>query len=292
MRLVTFVAAGQRRLGALRHDDVVDLNRVDPTLPNDLVALLEGGAGALERARRALAGSSSSSAAVWPLAAAKLLAPIPRPPKIICVGRNYRDHVAETAAVGLPPMEKPSIFVKVSSAVIGPGEPIVHPPTTQQLDYEGELAVVIGQRSKAVPREQALRCVAGYTIFNDVSARDLQFSKNGGVSLGKNFDTSAPMGPYLALTDELPDPARLSLKTYVNGELRQDANTRDLIFDIPTIIGFLAQQLTLEPGDVIATGTPAGVGFARKPPVWLKPGDTVRVEIDGLGVLENPVVAG
>lgn len=292
MRLVTFTATGGRRLGALRESDVVDLNRADPTLPPDLVALLEGGAAALARAHHGAARAEPGSAAVHALAAVKLLAPIPRPPKIVCVGRNYADHVAEAAQVGLPPMEKPSVFIKVSSAVVGPGEPIVHPTTTRQLDYEGELAVVIGRRVKGVARDQALDCVAGYTIFNDVSARDLQFSKSGGVSLGKNFDTSAPMGPYLALTDELPDPSRLALRTYVNGDLRQHANTRDLIFDIPAIIAFLAEQLTLEPGDVIATGTPAGVGFARKPPTWLKPGDTVRIEIDGLGALENPVVAG
>lgn len=288
MRLVTFLADGEQRAGALRGDIVVDLKRADPALPASVVGLLEGGAAALERAR--LAVERASGAAVRPLTAVKLLAPIPRPPKIICTGRNYADHVAEAATVGLPAPEKPSIFFKVSSVVIGPGEPIVHPTTTQQLDYEGELAVVIGRRAKGLSPSAALACVAGYTIMNDVSARDLQFAKSGGIGLGKNFDTSAPLGPYIALTDELPDARDLRLRTYVNGELRQDARTSMLIFDIPTIISFVSQQLTLEPGDVIATGTPAGVGFARKPPVWLKAGDVVRIEIDGLGVLENPVV--
>ncbi|MBI2321151.1 MAG: fumarylacetoacetate hydrolase family protein [Chloroflexi bacterium] len=258
-------------------------------MPSDVVALLEGGAAVLDRARRAVA--AAAGAAVQPLAAVKLLAPIPRPPKIICVGRNYADHAAEAAAVGLPPTDRPSIFVKVSSTVIAAGEPIVHPRTTEQLDYEGELAVVIGRRAKDVAKGDALSYVAGYTIFNDVSARDLQLAKSGGVTLGKNFDSAAPMGPYLVLTDEVPDPTKLTLRTYVNGEQRQHASVSGLIFDIPTIIAFLTQQLTLEPGDVIPTGTPAGVGFARKPPTWLKPGDVVRVEIDGLGVLENSVIA-
>ena len=189
MRLVTYLVDGERRVGALRDREVVDLNRADATLPIDVVALLEAGAATLERARRAVASAAADSAAVQSLEAVKLLAPIPRPPKIVCVGLNYADHVAEAAAHGRPPMEKPSVFVKVSSAVIGPGEPIVRPTTTQQLDYEGELAVVIGQRVKGVQREQAMACVAGYTIFNDVSARDLQLGKDGGIIVGKNFET-------------------------------------------------------------------------------------------------------
>ncbi|MBI3976926.1 MAG: fumarylacetoacetate hydrolase family protein [Chloroflexi bacterium] len=291
MRLVTFAVEGGSRVGALRDDEVVDLHRADPDLPGEIVALLQGGAAALRRVAQAVAGARTGSPAVYPLAGVRLLAPVPRPPKILCVGRNYADHAAEVVAAGAPPTERPSIFVKVSSAVIGSGEPIVHPTTTQQLDYEGELAVVIGRRAKAVSREQALDHVAGYTIFNDVSARDLQFSKSGGITIGKNFDTAAPMGPWIVLTDEIPDPANLRLRTSVSGELRQDASTRDLIFDVPAILSFISQQLTLEPGDVIATGTPAGVGFGRKPQVWLKPGDTVRIEIDGIGALENPVGA-
>ena len=292
MRLVTYLVDGERRVGALRDREVVDLNRADATLPIDVVALLEAGAATLERARRAVASAAAESAPVQSLEAVKLLAPIPRPPKIVCVGLNYADHVAEAAAHGRPPMEKPSVFIKVSSAVIGPGEPIVRPTTTQQLDYEGELAVIIGQRVKGVQREQTMACVAGYTIFNDVSARDLQLGKDGGIIVGKNFDTSAPMGPYVALTDELPDPTGLGLRTWVNGEQRQDSNTRNLIFDIPFIISYISRQLTLEPGDVIATGTPSGVGLGMDPQVWLQPGDTVRIEIDGLGALENPVAQG
>lgn len=287
MRLVTFLAAGEQRAGALVDDRVIDLNQADPELPSDVLTLLRGGGAALELARRA--SSTAPAAATRPLDAVRLLAPIPRPPKIICIGLNYADHAAEA---GLEIPARPSVFLKASSTVIGPGEPIIRPPTTQQLDYEVELAVVIGQRCKAVPREAAMGAVAGYTILNDVSARDLQFAKDGGIILGKNFDTSAPMGPWLALVDEIPDPGDLNLRTWVNGELRQNGATRNLIFDIPFIISFLSQQLTLEPGDVIATGTPAGVGLGRRPPVWLQPGDTVRMEIDGLGVLENRVSAG
>jgi 2-keto-4-pentenoate hydratase/2-oxohepta-3-ene-1,7-dioic acid hydratase in catechol pathway len=290
MRLVTYLYDGERRAGVLLNDRVLDVNGADPALPSDLIALLEGGMGLLDRLRRAGESTPPGSPALRPLAEVRLLAPIPRPGKILCIGRNYADHVSEAASVGLSPMEKPSVFIKVSSAVIGPGDSIVRPTTTDQLDYEGELALVIGRRAKSVTREEALGYVAGYTIVNDVSARDLQFSKDVGISLGKNFDTALPMGPYLALADEVPNPGNLDVRTYVNGELRQDSNTHNLIFDIPHIIWYLAHQLTLEPGDVIATGTPSGVGFAMKPPLWLQPGDVVRVEIEGLGALENPVV--
>jgi 2-keto-4-pentenoate hydratase/2-oxohepta-3-ene-1,7-dioic acid hydratase in catechol pathway len=288
MRLVTVLAAGQPRLGALLDDSVVDLNRADPALPADALALLQGGPPLLDRARRALGSAISERGAALPLAGVKLLAPIPRPPKIVCIGLNYADH-AEEAELAIP--ARPSVFLKAPSTVIGPGEPIVRPPTTEQLDYEIELAVVIGQRAKLVPRERAMGCVAGYTILNDVSARDLQFAKDGGIILGKNFDTASPTGPSLVLTDEVPDPTTLRLRTWVNGQLRQDGDARNLIFDIPAIISFLSRQLTLEPGDVIATGTPAGVGLGMKPQSWLQPGDTVRMEIDGIGTLENPIVA-
>jgi 2-keto-4-pentenoate hydratase/2-oxohepta-3-ene-1,7-dioic acid hydratase in catechol pathway len=286
VRLVTFLASDQPRLGVLLDDGVLDLNQADSALPTDALALLQAGPPLLDRARRAQDGAPPRHRAVLPLAEVKLLAPIPRPPKIVCIGVNYADHAAE-AGRSIP--ARPSVFLKAPSTVIGPGAPIVRPPTTEQLDYEIELAVVIGQRAKVVPRERAMDCVAGYTILNDVSARDLQFAKDGGIILGKNFDTACSTGPCLVLTDELPDPTALRLRTWVNGQLRQDGNTRNLIFDIPAIVSFLSQQLTLEPGDVIATGTPAGVGLGLKPPVWLQPGDTVRMEIDGIGILENPV---
>ena len=292
MRLVTYLASPddgrEARVGVLLDDTIVDLRGADPELPPDVLGLLRADPSTLERARRVVADAATNpnAATLVPLSDARLLAPIPRPPKIVCIGVNYADHAAE-AGRDLP--AKPSVFLKAPSTVVGPGEPIVRPPTTQQLDYEIELAVVIGRRATAVSRDRALEHVAGYTILNDVSARDLQLAKDGGVIMGKNFDSAAPMGPYLALADEIPDPTNLRLRTWVNGELRQDGNTRTLIFDVPAIISFLTQQLTLEPGDVIATGTPAGVGLGMRPQVWLQPGDAIRMQIDGLGTLENPV---
>jgi 2-keto-4-pentenoate hydratase/2-oxohepta-3-ene-1,7-dioic acid hydratase in catechol pathway len=286
MRLVTYhgkhAADARPRAGVLVEHGVVDVNGADAALPADVLGLIQGGPAVLERAKQATAGASAA-----PLVEITLLAPLPRPPKIVCIGVNYADHAAE-AGRALP--RWPSVFLKAPSCVVGPGDPIVRPPTTEQLDYEVELAVVIGKQAKSVPREQALEYVAGYTIMNDVSARDLQFDKDGGIILGKNFDTSAPLGPCITLVDELPDPSNLAIRTWVNGTLRQDGHTHNLIFDVPAIIAFLTQQLTLEPGDVIATGTPAGVGLGMHPQVWLQPGDTVRMEVDGIGVLENRVV--
>jgi len=287
MRLVTFLAVNRPRLGALLDDAVLDLNAADSALPADMLSLIRGGPSLLEQARRSVESATPTSRGALPRSEAKLLAPIPRPPKIVCIGVNYADHAAE-AGRELPP--RPSVFLKAPSTVIGPGEAIVRPTTTERLDYEVELAVVIGKTAKRVSRDEALGYVAGYTILNDVSARDLQFAKDGGIILGKNFDTSAPTGPAITLVDELSDPSNLGIRTWVNGELRQNGNTHTLIFDVAAIIAFLTQQLTLEPGDVIATGTPAGVGLGMRPQVWLQPGDTIRMEVDGIGVLENPVV--
>ena len=287
MRLVTYRLHdgpdAAPRAGALVGEQVVDLLAANPTLPADVLGLIQGGPAVLEHARAA-----ALSGLGRPLADVQLLAPIPRPPKIVCIGVNYADHAAE-AGRALP--RWPSVFLKAPSCIVGPGDPIVRPPTTEQLDYEIELAVVIGRRAKSVPREVAMAYVAGYTIMNDVSARDLQLGKDGGIILGKNFDSSAPLGPAVTLVDEIPDPSHLRLRTWVNGELRQDGNTHTLIFDVPAIIAFLTQQLTLEPGDIIATGTPAGVGLGMSPQTWLQPGDQIRMEIDGIGVLENPVIA-
>jgi 2-keto-4-pentenoate hydratase/2-oxohepta-3-ene-1,7-dioic acid hydratase in catechol pathway len=286
MRLVTCRIDDEPRAAALVEQEgeqgVVDLHAADPVLPADVLGIIQGGPALLDRAREA-----ADSGLPRPLADMTLLAPIPRPPKIVCIGVNYADHAAE-AGRAIP--RWPSVFLKAPSCIVGPGDPIVRPPTTEQLDYEIELAVVIGKQAKSVTRDDAMQYVAGYTIMNDVSARDLQLGKDGGIILGKNFDSSAPLGPALALVDEIPNPNNLRLRTWVNGELRQDGNTRTLIFDVPAIVAFLTQQLTLEPGDVIATGTPAGVGLGMKPQVWLQPGDTVRMEIEGIGVLENRVV--
>jgi 2-keto-4-pentenoate hydratase/2-oxohepta-3-ene-1,7-dioic acid hydratase in catechol pathway len=213
-------------------------------------------------------------------------APVPRPAKLICIGLNYRDHAAES---NMPIPERPVVFSKFSTAVIAPGEAVVVPATSQQVDYEAELAVVIGRRAKNVPRDQAYNYVLGYTAFNDVSARDFQFA-DGQWQRGKSCDTFAPMGQTIVSTDVITDPHKLSIKLILNGQTMQDSNTDQLIFGVPELIEFLSETITLEPGDVIATGTPPGVGFARKPPVFLKPGDEMVVEIEGIGSLNNPVV--
>ncbi|HEY0730719.1 MAG TPA: fumarylacetoacetate hydrolase family protein [Pyrinomonadaceae bacterium] len=214
-------------------------------------------------------------------------APVPRPGKLICIGLNYRDHAKES---NMPLPEKPVVFSKFSSAVIAPGEPVVLPATSRQVDYEAELAVVIGRRAKNVSADRAYDYVLGYTAFNDVTARDFQFA-DGQWQRGKSCDTFAPMGQTIVTTDTIPDPHRLSIKLTLNGEVMQDSNTDQLIFGVPRLIEFISESITLEPGDVIATGTPPGVGFARKPPVFLKPGDEMEVLIEGMGGLGNPVVA-
>lgn len=214
-------------------------------------------------------------------------APVPRPGKIICIGLNYRDHAAES---NMPLPEKPVVFSKFSSAVIAPGEPVVLPSTSTQVDYEAELAVVIGRHAKHVRADRAYDYVLGYTAFNNVSARDFQFA-DGQWQRGKSCDTFAPMGQTIVTTDTIRDPHKLSIKLVLNGQTMQDSNTDQLIFGVPALIEFLSQTITLEPGNVIATGTPSGVGFARKPPVFLKPGDRMEVLIEGMGGLGNPVVS-
>jgi len=214
-------------------------------------------------------------------------APVPRPGKLICIGLNYRDHAAESNMT-IP--KQPIVFSKFSTAVIAPGEPVVLPATSEQVDYEAELAVVIGRRAKDVSAAHALDYVLGYTCFNDVSARDFQFA-DGQWQRGKSCDTFAPMGPTIVTGDEVGNPHKLSIKLILNGQAMQDSNTDQFIFGIPELIEFLSQTITLEPGDVIATGTPPGVGFARKPPVFLKPGDKMEVVIEKVGTLNNPVVA-
>ena len=220
-----------------------------------------------------------------PASDAYWFAPVPRPGKLICIGLNYRDHAKESN-MALP--EKPVVFSKFSSAVIAPGEPVVLPLTSQQVDYEAELAVVIGRYAKNVSRDRAYDYVLGYTAFNDVTARDFQFG-DGQWQRGKSCDTFAPMGQTIVTTDVITDPHKLSIKLVLNGEVMQDSNTDQLIFGVPQLIEFISQTITLEPGDVIATGTPAGVGFARKPPVFLKAGDRMEVLIEGMGGLGNPV---
>jgi acylpyruvate hydrolase len=214
-------------------------------------------------------------------------APVPRPGKVICIGLNYRDHAAESK-MQIP--EKPVVFSKFSSAVIAPGESVTLPSSSTQVDYEAELAVVIGRRAKNVPAARAYDYILGYTCFNDVSARDFQFA-DGQWQRGKSCDTFAPMGPSIVTSDAIPDPHCLSIQLLLNGKAMQDSNTDQLIFRVPALIEFLSQTITLEPGDLIATGTPAGVGFARHPPVFIQAGDKMEVVIEKVGRLSNPVAA-
>lgn len=216
-----------------------------------------------------------------------LLAPIPRPPKFICVGLNYRDHAAESR-MEIPKV--PTIFNKFPSVVIGPGEPIVLPKVSAKPDYEAEFAFVIGRGGRYIPAARAMEHVFGYTIVNDVSARDFQTATTQWL-MGKTFDTFAPTGPWIVTKDEIADPHALAISLEIGGETLQRSNTRELIFKIPELVEYISQVVTLEPGDIIATGTPSGVGFARKPPRWLKPGDEVIVRIQGIGELRNLVVA-
>jgi 2-keto-4-pentenoate hydratase/2-oxohepta-3-ene-1,7-dioic acid hydratase in catechol pathway len=222
-----------------------------------------------------------------PLSEVALLAPIPRPPKFICVGLNYRDHAAETRNE-IPKV--PTIFSKFSNVVIGPGETIVLPKASTRPDYEAELAFVIGRGGRHIPAERAYEHVLGYTIANDVSARDFQSATTQWL-MGKTFDTFGPMGPWIVTSDEIPDPHELDISLEIGGEVLQKSNTREMVFRIPELIAYISTVVTLEPGDVVATGTPAGVGFTRKPPRYLKPGDETVVRISKIGELRNPVAA-
>lgn len=217
----------------------------------------------------------------------QLLAPIPRPPKLICVGLNYRDHAQETGAQ-IPKV--PTIFNKFATSVIGPGANVILPKVSKAPDYEGEFAFVIGRGGRNIASEDWQNHVFGYTLVNDVTARDYQRATTQWL-MGKTFDTFAPLGPWIVTADEIADPHDLDIQMEINGEILQDSNTRELIFKIPDLIAFLSSVFTLEPGDVVSTGTPAGVGFARKPPRYLHPGDQMTVRIPAIGELRNPVVA-
>jgi len=287
MRLLTFLRDGDTHIGAESRRGVVDFRVAAPALPQTMLDLLTAGAAALKTARAVVARALDDGVGLVPVEQVHVLAPLPRPGKIFGIGLNYRDHALETGN-SVPAV--PIVFSKAVTAVIGPGMAIELPPVSQQVDYEGELAVVIGRRAKRVGRAAALAHVAGYTIMNDVTARDYQ--KRSGNCMGKSFDTFAPMGPAIVTLDDIADPLSLDVRTVVSGEELQHANTNRLIFDVPTLIEYLSAAVTLEPGDVISTGTPAGVGVRRTPPRFLKAGDTVRVEVSGIGVLENPVVTG
>jgi 2-keto-4-pentenoate hydratase/2-oxohepta-3-ene-1,7-dioic acid hydratase in catechol pathway len=286
MKLVTFTHAGRRQVGHVDHDRITPL-AVDAT--QGLQALIE---------YRAAGGAMPPAAGTaLELAAVQLEAPLPRPRRnVFCIGLNYRSHAAELAARGFNGAKtaddlipKAAVaFSKVPESVIGPGAAIEMPAASSAIDYEAELAVVIGKPGKRIARAQAMEHVFGYTIVNDVTARDLQ-KRHQQWLIGKSCDTFCPMGPWLVTRDEL-DGSNLGVKLWVNDELRQDGQTSDLVYDIPAIIEALSSTITLRPGDVIATGTPAGVGMGFDPPKWLRSGDRVRIEIEGIGALENPVV--
>ncbi len=282
MRLCSFERDGALRVGVVQGDALVDLAEAAPDLPCETTALLAAGHAALARAKTAAANARTR----LPLASTRLAAPIARPPKFLAIGLNYADHVAEA---GLETPRLPTVFNKQSTCVTGPTDPVHLPRVSSALDYEGELGVVIGRRCRHVPRSRAHEVIAGYLVVNDVSVRDWQL-RVPTWTMGKSFDTHGPLGPWLTTADEI-DPSGLRLRTWVNGELRQDSNTKHLIFDCAAIVEHLSTAFTLEPGDIVATGTPGGVGIAMKPPQLLRVGDVVRVEIEGLGALENPIVA-
>jgi 2-keto-4-pentenoate hydratase/2-oxohepta-3-ene-1,7-dioic acid hydratase in catechol pathway len=282
MKLATFSTDAAARVGIVLGDEIVDLSEAAPALPREMTALLAAGAPALAEAERALA----LRAPRIPLDDVKLEAPLLRPPKILAIGLNYADHVRES---GLEPPKVPTVFNKQSTAVAGPYDPIHLPRVSQALDYEGELGFVVGRRCRHVPVEHAREVIAGYVVVNDVSVRDWQL-RSPTMTMGKSFDTHCPLGPWITTADEVGDPHGLRLRTWVNGELRQDSSTKELLVDCYELVAHLSTAFTLEPGDVVPTGTPAGVGISMKPPRLLRAGDVVRVEIEQLGQIENPVI--
>lgn len=302
-RLATYEVAGAPRVGLVGEAGVIDLAAAAgalqvnvaqaPGWAVDVVSFLAAGqpavlaAASIERAVQAIGASSARQQGLLiDPETAKLLPPIPRPPKIICVARNYGKHAAEA---GRPISEIPIIFARFANTLVAGGANVVVPRVSEQLDWEGELAVVIGKPGRYITRDAAMEHVAGYSIFNDVTVRDYQF-RVAQYTAGKNFAHSGPFGPHLVLADEVPDPHALQLTTWLNDEVVQDGNTSEMLFDIPTIIEHISEFIDLEVGDLIPMGTPAGVGFTRKPPRFLKHGDTIAVQVGKLGKLVNPVV--
>ncbi|OQK15259.1 hypothetical protein AU255_17430 [Methyloprofundus sedimenti] len=281
MKLVTFKHQGISRVGAVVDDVVVD-GLARNNIPQSMLEFLETGTVAMA----ALQELIDRRQARIPLDEVKLLAPVPRPGKFLGIGLNYADHIAETAQ---EKPEYPTFFTKQSSCVIADGDAIHLPAVSEKLDYEVELAFVIGQRCRHVPLEKADEVIAGYTIVNDVTVRDWQF-RTPTWTIGKSFDTHGPMGPWIVTKDEIMDPHNLSLKTWVDDELRQFSNTSHMIFNIYQMIAYLSQAMTLEPGDVISTGTPSGVGVKMQPRGYMRAGQVVKIEIENIGSLSNPVI--
>jgi len=291
MKLVTYQSNNGPKVGALQGDQIIDLHAAytaaepdgDAAFLTEMIQLLSADETGLQKAAAVLASADESHA--LPLAGATLLPPVVRPGKVIALGRNYAAHAAEG---GAEPPEYPMLFHKTATSLIGDGGEIVIPPVTDKVDYEAELAVVIGRPCKAVSEDEALDYVAGYTVANDVSARDWQ-RRTTQFTAGKMLDTFGPLGPALVTADEIPDPGNLDIQARLNGETMQSSNTRMMIFSVPFIISYISQISTLEVGDVILTGTPEGVGYARKPPVFLKSGDEITIEVENVGILTNRV---
>jgi 2-keto-4-pentenoate hydratase/2-oxohepta-3-ene-1,7-dioic acid hydratase in catechol pathway len=273
LKLVSYsTGGGAAKVGYIQDGEVVSL----------------GGASMLEYIERGRSAERQPGGEAVSLEEARLHAPVARPGKIIAIGLNYRDHAEET---GQPIPEVPVVFTKYPNTIVGPGEPIRIPPIASQIDYEAELAVVIGGTARNVSEGEAMEYVFGYMNANDVSARDLQFSEGGQWTRSKSIDTFCPTGPYIATRDEITDPHDLSIRCILNGEVVQDGHTSKMIFSVAELVSFLSRGMTLEPGDIIITGTPPGVGMARDPQLWMKPGDEVSIEIEGLGTLTNAVEA-
>ncbi|MDQ7819006.1 MAG: fumarylacetoacetate hydrolase family protein [Armatimonadota bacterium] len=293
MRLATYQAGREARVGFVVGDRIVDLEAVARQrrvrVPREMVDVIAEVPLTVLRtlAREAQAWVAAGRPAP-PVHRTRLLAPVPRPRKnIVCMGRNYAEHAREG---GVAPPEVPVFFTKPPTAVVGPDAPVVCHPVTQQLDYEVELAVVFGRRGRNIPAARALDYVFGYTILNDVTARDLQ-RRHQQWFKGKSLDTFAPLGPWIVHRSALPDPQALSLRMRINGEIRQDSTTAKMIFSVAQLIETLSAGMTVEPGDILATGTPEGVGMGFSPPRWLQPGDVMEAEVEGIGVLRNQVVA-
>ena len=281
MKLATFTHNNLSRVGAVIDDIVID-SLSDANIPNTMIDFLSAGANALLAMQELI----DSGLGRFNLADVKLNAPIPRPGKYLGISLNYADHITET---GAEQPKYPSFFTKQSTCVIGHGDSIHQPKVSDKLDYEGELAFVIGKRCRHVPVDKAHQVIAGFTIANDVSVRDWQ-ARSATMMIGKSFDTCGPLGPWIVTADELVNPHQLSIKTWIDDELRQDGNTQQMIFNCYEMVAYLSQAMTLEPGDVITTGTPSGVGVKMTPRGYMKPGQTVKIEIEGIGILSNKVI--
>jgi len=285
MKLVTFSSRGRISIGKVVGNQVIDLPASDPALPRTMLELLQAGPAALERARAV----SPERAVSHPLADVRLEAPVPNPSKFLAIGMNYRKHVQEAIDAGIKVPDSQVWFNKQVSCVNGPFDPVHLPRASDKLDYEAELGVVIGKRCRHVSVADAPSVVAGYLACNDVSVRDWQM-RSPTMTLGKSFNTHGPIGPWIVTADEVPDPHALRMRMLVNGEVRQEVGTDEMIYNIWEQIAYLSTVMTLEPGDILATGTPSGVGVAMKPPSFRKVGDVMRVEIDGIGHIENLVI--